>query len=82
MTPLIIQIFKDSYSNYGTRKIKVELQKKGFQVSRRRMGRVMKEQGLVSNYTIAQYKVHKSSCHEAPIKNELDRQFILSSPCQ
>lgn len=80
MTSYIVQIFKDSYSNYGTRKIKVELYKIGFQVSRRRIGRIMTEQGLISNYTVAQYKVHKDSCNEAPIKNELDRKFKQDDP--
>lgn len=45
------------------------------QVSRRRIGQFMREMGLVSNYTVAQYKPHKSSCNEALIKNELQRQF-------
>lgn len=44
-------------------------------VSRCRIGRLMKEQGLVSNNTIAQFKRYKSMCNEAPIKNELQRQF-------
>ena len=35
----------------------------------------MNELGLVSNYTVAQFKPHKSSCNEAPVKNELQRQF-------
>lgn len=35
----------------------------------------MKEQGLVSTYTIAQYKPHKADCNEARTANILDRQF-------
>lgn len=34
--------FKESRNNYGTRKIKIELEKKGLTVSRRRIGRIMK----------------------------------------
>ncbi len=49
----IIDVFKASRNNYGTRKIKVELSKRGYQVSRRRIGRIMKQTGLVSNYTVA-----------------------------
>ena len=71
----IQRLFKESRSNYGTRKLKVELEKQGKIVSRRRIGRIMKQLGLVSNYTVAQYKLHKQTCNEAPIKNELDRQF-------
>ena len=55
----IIQIFHESRNNYGTRKIKVKLAERGYQVSRRRIGRIMKEEGLVSNYTVKQFKVHK-----------------------
>ncbi len=71
----IKKIFKASRNNYGTRKIKIELEKKGLTVSRRRIGRIMKEEGLVSNYTVAQYKPYKSKVNEEPIKNKLDRQF-------
>ena len=49
----IQEIFRLSRNNYGTRKIKVELAKEGKIISRRRIGRIMKQQGLVFNYTIA-----------------------------
>ncbi|USK32147.1 IS3 family transposase [Bacillus sp. F19] len=75
VTLKVIEIFHASRQNYGTRKIKVELQKCGYQVSRRRIGRVMKEQGLVSTYTIAQFKPHASTCNESKQKNELNREF-------
>ncbi|MEG0473805.1 MAG: IS3 family transposase [Solibacillus sp.] len=73
----IARIFKESRNNYGTRKIKKELEKlpEPKIVSRRRIGRLMNESGLVSNYTVAQFKPHKSSCNEAPVKNELQLQF-------
>ena len=35
----------------------------------------MKDLGLVSNYTVAQFKPHKSTCNEAPVKNELQRRI-------
>lgn len=71
----IIQIFKKSRNNYGTRKIKIELEKKGLTVSRRRIGRIMKEEGLVSRYTVAQFKPFKSKVNEMPVKNSLNRAF-------
>ncbi|MCC3381083.1 IS3 family transposase, partial [Paenibacillus farraposensis] len=37
------------------------LHERGFVVSRRRIGRIMKEQGLASTYTVAQYKPHKAA---------------------
>ena len=39
----IIDIFHRSRNNYGTRKIKVELDNLGYQVSRGRIARIMKE---------------------------------------
>lgn len=35
----------------------------------------MRENGLVSVYTVAQYKPHVDSCNESKVANELDRQF-------
>jgi putative transposase len=49
----IIDIVHKSRQNYGTRKIKHELKKLGMVSSRRRIGRIMKENGLVSKYTVA-----------------------------
>ncbi|WP_141231384.1 IS3 family transposase [Oceanobacillus manasiensis] len=78
----ISRIFKESRNNYGTRKIKKELSRlsQPKHVSRRRIGRLMNELGLVSNYTVAQYKPHKTSSNEALIKNELQRQYEQDKP--
>ena len=35
----------------------------------------MRENGLVSNYTVAQYKVHTSKCNETATPNIVDREF-------
>jgi len=69
------QIFRASRNNYGTRKIKKELSNKGYQVSRRRIGCIMKKHGLVSKYTVKQYKVHTSKYNEDNIKNIVSREF-------
>src|SRR5699024_1797383 len=47
----------------------------GWTVSRRRISRIMREQGLVSKYTIAQYKPTKSTCNESEVGNLLNREF-------
>lgn len=52
----VIRIFNDSKSNYGSRKIKVELKKENIIASRRKIRRIMDKYGLVSNYTIKQFK--------------------------
>lgn len=71
----IISIFKKIRNNYGTRKIKKELNKNGYKVSRRRIGRIMKKYGLVSSYTVKQYKVYAPKCNEEKIENIVDRAF-------
>ena len=71
----VCRIFKQSRNNYGTRKIKRELEKQGFIVSRRRIGRVMKALDLTSNYTVAYYRPQKKSSNEAIIANVLNREF-------
>src|SRR5699024_11998420 len=71
----IINIFHKSKNNYGTRKNKVELEKLGYQVSRRRIARIMKKNALVSNYTVSQYKVSSRGCNESRDSNAVDRQL-------
>ena len=75
ITSKIIEIFHLSWQNYGTRKIKVEFKKQGFIISRRRIGRIMREQGIVSPYTVAQFKPHSTKCNESQKQNELNRAF-------
>lgn len=53
----------------------MEQEKLGQNVSRRRISRIMNENGLVSNYTVAQYKVHTNNCNESSIPNIVDRKF-------
>jgi putative transposase len=71
----IIDIFTGSRNNYGTRKIKVELRKRTLEASRRKIGQIMNKHGLVSNYTLAQYRPSKSDSNESAVKNELQREF-------
>jgi transposase InsO family protein len=71
----IREIFRQSRNNYGTRKIKIELAKKGFLISRKRIGRIMKQEGLVSSYTVAQYKPHVDKCNESKVQNIVNREF-------
>ncbi len=71
----VIRAFHASRRNYGTRRIKKELAKEGKAISRRRIGRIMAENGLVSNYTIAHFKVHKSKVNESKTANVVKRKF-------
>ncbi|WP_442950170.1 IS3 family transposase [Paenibacillus sp. 1-18] len=75
VTEVVVDIFHKKRKAYGMRKIKVKLHERGFVVSRRRIGRIMKEHGLVSTYTVAQYKPYKTACNEAATANTLNREF-------
>jgi len=76
----VVEIFKSSRNNYGTRKIKIKLAKKDYHISRRRIGRIMKRKGLVSNYTVAQYKPLADKSNESIEANLVNRQFNEQSP--
>ena len=58
---LIIRIFKESSNNYETRKIKIELVKHNYFVSRRSISKIMTKYSLVSSYTVKQFKIQKIS---------------------
>lgn len=75
LTAEIIDIYKSSRNNYGTRKIKVMLAKIKLKISRRRIGRIMKQEGLVSSYTVAQFKPHVDKCNESKVANVVNREF-------
>ena len=75
LTTAIIDIFKASRNNYGTRKIKKDLLKINLIASRRRIGRIMKQEGLVSTYTTAQFHPQKDTCNESKIANIVNREF-------
>ena len=72
----IIKKFRKSRNNYGSRKIKIELAKRNIIASKRRIRRIMDKYGLVSNYTIKQFKVRKTSCNEEKIENKVDREYL------
>lgn len=77
---VIQSIFKSSRNNYGARKIKVELNKAGYIVSRRKIRQMMNDLGLVSNYTVKQYKIHKNTCNNDPVCNEVKCEFDRNTP--
>ena len=51
-------IWRDSRERYGARKIKATLERKGVTASRRRIGNIMREQGMTSAYTRRRFKPH------------------------
>lgn len=76
MLKLIREIHKESKRRYGSPKITRELQKRGIQISRPRVARIMKKAGIQS-VVHKKYRVNTTdSKHNYPIaKNLLDRKF-------
>ncbi len=72
---LIIKIFRESRNNYGSRKIKKLLNKKGYKISIRKIRIIMNLNGLVSNYTIKQFKPNKVASNNDLVENVLNRDF-------
>jgi len=72
----VIKIFNESRRNYGTRKIKVELGRRGIGVSRRMIGRIMGRHGLVSKYTLRNRPKHgKDKTNRDKVENLVSRDF-------
>ena len=63
----------DSRERYGARKIKAALGRKGVTASRRRIGNIMREQGMTSAYTRRRFEPHGTRVNEARLANLLDR---------
>jgi putative transposase len=82
LTDIIQSVFKKSRGTYGTRRIKKELGARNRLVSRRRIGRLMREADLACK-TKRKFKATTNSKHNQPIApNHLDRQFTVEQPDQ
>lgn len=80
LSPKIKAAFKAGRKNYGTRRIKDELQKQATKISRRRIGRLMCENDLKVQ-TKRKFKVTTDSNHNKPIApNLLEREFSVATP--
>ena len=78
----IREIHEKSRKNYGERRIKDDLANMGKTVSRKRMGRLMKEEGLACK-TKRKFKATTDSSHNRPAaENLLNRDFSRAQPDQ
>lgn len=78
----IKEIFTDSRSTYGTRRIRTLLLREGIRVSRRRVGKLMKQMNICCK-TKRKFKHTTDSNHKLPIaENILDRDFTATKPNQ
>lgn len=78
----VIDEFHKSHNNYGTRKLKVMLARRGFLASKRRIGKVMKKYDLVSNYTLKLKKTKRSHVNNDDICNIINREFNNRAPLE
>lgn len=78
LTLAIHDIFKDSFESYGAPRIKVELIKKGYHVSRPRVARIMKKNNLFARRK-RKFVITTDSNHDYPIaSNLLKQEFRVS----
>mgnify|MGYP000171610576 CR=1 FL=1 len=62
-------VWRDSRGRYGARKIKAALEGKGVTASRRRIGGIMREQGMTGAYARRRSKPHGMRADEARLAN-------------
>lgn len=75
-------IFVENRCSYGTRRIRKALIKQGTAISRRRVGKLMKQAGLICK-TKRKFKVTTDSKHALPIAPHLlERDFTATTPDQ
>ena len=77
---IVCDILRDNRKCHGTRRIKAVCSKKGIFITRRRITRIMRQNGLVATYTTLKFKPVKSTVNEDKIANVLDRSFDNHEP--
>ena len=63
---------RDGRERYGAKKIKAALERKGVTASRRRIGSIMREQGMTSADERGRSEPHRTRVNEARLANLLD----------
>lgn len=82
LTEIITSAFKKSRATYGTRRLRKVLSQQDRVVSRRRIGRLMRDAKLACK-TRRRFKATTNSKHNQPVaENHLDRQFAVDQPNQ
>jgi transposase InsO family protein len=80
LKPVIAEAHRTSRGTYGSPRVHADLPHQGFVVGRKRVARLMREQGLVGRRP-RRYRVTTDSAHEFPIaRNVVGRKFVVSEP--
>lgn len=80
VAPDVVAAHAASGGRYGSRKIKASLGRSGITVSRRRICRIMRENGLASAYGRKRFRVHPGAVNEADVPNVVARVFGGRAP--
>lgn len=78
--PDVLAAHAESRGRYGSRKVKASLERRGISASRRRIARIMRENGLSSAYGRKRFKVHPGKPNEAELPNLVAREFDGRAP--
>lgn len=82
LTSVIHDIFKESFGSYGAPRIRAELIKRGYNVSRPRVARIMGANGLFAKRK-RKFRTTTDSGHDYPLApNILDRDFTVNGQNQ
>lgn len=82
LAPIIREIHEASHRTYGPTRIQTELAKKSILISKGRIRRLMRENGI---YSITKYKQRpypKDNVETRYTGNKLDREFSVNTPNQ
>lgn len=74
------RVWRDSGKVYGARKIRHALGHEGVTLSRRRINRIMKRNGMASSYSKAAYRPRPARPDDDPAPNILAREFNGHAP--
>ena len=78
--PDVLAVHAEGKGGYGARKAKASLERRGVVASRRRISRIMGENGLSSAYGRKRFEAHPGKPNEAEPPNVLDRSFDGYAP--
>lgn len=78
--PDVLAVHAEGKGRYGARKAKASLERRGVVASRRRISRIVRENGLSSAYGRKRFKARPGKPNEAELPNVLDRPFDGHAP--
>lgn len=80
LTEAVVRAFNEGRRAYGTRRIKAKLRARGIRTSRRRIARIMAQNGLMSAYSVKKMRRTAAKPNEADLPNVLNRNFDGYAP--